>query len=160
MTHAGPTLRTDVLLAIVFRQPEPIGPTSYLQLYRVKTARPMPGSWQPVMGHIEPGETSPDACRRELAEEIGLENPSDLWQLDGVHPFYLASTDTIHLAPAFAVRVPESFAPVLNAEHDASRWVHEDDVAREFVWPFQIAAIREIRDYLLRPTPARDELRL
>ena len=33
---------------------------------------PMRGTWQPVMGHIEPGERARDTAVRELHEELGL----------------------------------------------------------------------------------------
>lgn len=166
----GPSLRTDLVLVVVFRtiyEQDGTQPAraEFLQLLRSTQARSLPGTWHPVMGQIETDETAPQACRRELLEEVGLERAEPLWQLDGVHPFYLASRgpteqDAIYLAPGFATRVGRDWTPTLNEEHDAYRWVSEEEVDRDFVWPFQAEAIREVQQYLLRPTPARELLRL
>ena len=45
---------------------------------RVKA--PVAGSWQPVMGHVEAGETPPEAGMRECVEEIGV-RPTALYPM-------------------------------------------------------------------------------
>lgn len=42
----------------------------YLMLYRNK--EPNKGKWNGVGGKIEPGESPPEACKREIFEETGL----------------------------------------------------------------------------------------
>lgn len=106
------------------------------------------GSWHPVMGHMEPGETAMAAAVREVREEAGLKmsDPAVLgfWGLEQVHPFFLASRNEIHLSPRFAVRVAAEWSPVLNEEHSAWRWVRVPERVHEFVWPGQRGAVREI----------------
>ena len=47
----------------------------------------MPAAWEPVHGHIEPGEEPEDAALRELREETGL--AADRLYIVRVQPFYL-----------------------------------------------------------------------
>lgn len=46
-----------------------------------------PGAWEMVHGKVEPGESLPDAARRELFEETGL-RPEKLLSIT-MHSFYL-----------------------------------------------------------------------
>ncbi len=127
----------------------------------------MRGTWQPVMGHIEAGETAVAAAKREAAEEVGLvmgpaldsasstlvsASPAigsapplllGLWQLEQVHPFFLAASDEIVMSPRFIAEVGQMWKPVLNHEHSEWRWVQEAKVNELFVWPGQRLSISE-----------------
>src|SRR4051812_5160568 len=97
-----PAVRTDIVEVFVFRRLVGHG-VEFLQLRR--TPAPLAGSWQPVMGHVEPGETATAAALRELREETGYAPGSGLlrfWQLELVNTFFLASLDAIMLSPGFA----------------------------------------------------------
>jgi 8-oxo-dGTP pyrophosphatase MutT (NUDIX family) len=124
-----------------------------LQLRRSATARISPLSWHPVLGHIEPGETAVEAICREMEEETSLDREARLgfWQLEQVHPFFVAATNTIYFCPRFAVEVASTWEPRLNEEHDASRWIVLADAAEAFVWPGQRAAITELIAEILDP---------
>lgn len=137
----GPRVRTDIVDVYVARRGA-LG-LEFLQLKRAK--EPLRGSWQPIMGHIESGETAVAAARREMREEVGLEGPAvlGLWQLEQVHPFFLAGSDEIVMSPRFAAEVAMAWRPVLNQEHSEFRWVQESNVGEMFVWPGQRAAIAE-----------------
>jgi dATP pyrophosphohydrolase len=122
----------------------------FLQARRV-TGK-MAGTWQPVMGHSEDGESAVDTALRELAQEtqyrpnIGLIR---MWQLESVNTYFLASEDCVVMAAGFAVQVDVEVPPRLNDEHDAFRWIRRDHVDRVFVWPGQRVAIEQIvRDIL------------
>ena len=56
----------NVVQVIVYRW----APT--LQYLVLKRSEQDGGWWQPVTGHIEPGEDELDALKRELSEEIGI----------------------------------------------------------------------------------------
>ena len=87
------------------------------------------GTWLPVGGEIEPGETPLEAARRELREETGLEGrfPAGLG-VDGTPPGligyeeHLAGSKGLHMNFAFVADVgSRSLAPC--DEWEAARWV-------------------------------------
>lgn len=147
-----PTIRADIVDVYVFRQR---AGTELLQLLRAKDpGHVMSETWHPIMGHIEGSETAVECAKRELREEAGLA-PGDpallgLWALEQVHPFYIARTDTIVLSARFAAMVRPGWEPRLNEEHTASRWVAAAEAERSFMWPGQLAAVREILTSLMR----------
>ncbi len=134
----------DLVDAYVAREREAV---EFLQLRRV--AEPMAGTWQPVMGHIETGEIAVAAVVRELGEEVGL-RPNDAawlgcWQLEEVHPYFVAALDAVVLSPRFAVLVDSAWEPDISGDdaHDAHRWVLASRVEQEFLWPGQWRACAE-----------------
>ena len=155
----GPRIRSDIIDAYIFRRPrfdhaaaEPGGSrggAAAIQLLQLRRAkRPMLNEWHPIMGHIETGETATDCLWREVEEEVGL-RPSDrallsAWQLEQVHPFFLADRNEIVLSPRFAVEVSERWEPTLNHENDAHRWVPYPKADRAFVWPGQRYSLNEL----------------
>ncbi len=135
----------------------------FLQLLR--SGAPLDKTWQPVMGHAITGETSVDCAWREMHEELGL-NRGDpailgMWALEQVHPFYIASIDTVVLSPRFCCEVRSGWVPTLNEEHTAHRWVREQDVDASFMWPGQKAVCREIIREIVRDVSlSREGLRI
>ncbi|MCC7205213.1 MAG: NUDIX domain-containing protein [Phycisphaeraceae bacterium] len=159
---AGPAIRTDIVEVYVFRQLNHGGTAEFLQLHRASGV--MTGSWQPVMGHVEEGETAVRAAARELAEETGWQIGRDtlgFWQLESLNGFFLAEQDEVMLCPGFAVHVPPTATPTPDGAHDGFRWVRRDMTDRAFLWPGQRQAIEQIvRDILPGDSPLRETLRL
>lgn len=154
----GARVRADVVECHVVRVRD--GAAEFLQLLRAR--EPLRETWQPVLGHCEPGEGSVACAVRELREEIGLD-PSDdrvcegLFALEQVRPFYVWAIDAVVLGPRFAAVVRERFRPVLNNEHTAHRWTRGEGL----FWHGQREAAREIELCLLDPaSPAREALRV
>lgn len=154
----GPRLRTDVIDVYVLSRRN--GAIGLLQLRR--TEPPLERTWQPIMGHAEPGESAVHTALRELGEETGL-TPADpaflgFWALEQVHPFFLPELDTIFLSPRFVVEAHADWEPTLCGEHDASRWVRTPE---DFLWPGQQAAVRELLVHIAdTEAPARERLRI
>lgn len=153
---SGPTVRTNIVEVYVFCRHAKDGgegeggrgdELSFLQLRRSRP--PMAGSWQPVMGHIEAGETAVEAGLRELMEETNLSPMSDdvgrcVWQLEAVNTFFLASLDTIFMCPGLAVEVQPDSPVTIDDAHDDFRWIKQDQTEARFLWPGQRTAARQI----------------
>ncbi|MEQ9096261.1 MAG: NUDIX domain-containing protein [Phycisphaerales bacterium] len=141
----------DLVDVYVMRQ---AGDLEFLQLRR--TAEPLSGTWQPVMGHIEQGEDAMQAAVRELGEEVGLVPGDDawlgFWQLEEVHPYFVAALDAVVLSPRFAVLVHAAWQPDISTDHahDAHRWVPACDAEATFLWPGQWRACAEAASLIAR----------
>jgi 8-oxo-dGTP pyrophosphatase MutT (NUDIX family) len=87
------------------------------------------GTWLPVGGELEPGETPFEAARRELREETGLEGtfPAGLG-VDGTPPGLIgyeehpAGSKGLHLNFAFVADVATRALAACD-EWDGARWV-------------------------------------
>jgi dihydroneopterin triphosphate diphosphatase len=135
----------------------------FLQLLRA--GAPLDKTWQPVMGHIHAGERSIDGAWREMDEELGLRRGDPallgMWALEQVHPFYIAAIDSVVMSPRFCCEVRPGWAPTLNDEHTAYRWVSESEIDASFMWPGQKACCREIlREIVQDDSLSRERLRL
>jgi 8-oxo-dGTP diphosphatase len=87
------------------------------------------GTWLPVGGEIEPGETPLEAARRELREETGLEGSFlPALGVDGTPPGFLgyeehlAGAKGLHMNFAFLAEVPTRQLAACE-EWDEARWV-------------------------------------
>ncbi|MFP4144112.1 MAG: NUDIX domain-containing protein [Phycisphaeraceae bacterium] len=132
----------------VFRRPAspPPGEVEILQIRRVPD-EVLGGTWQPVMGHMESGEIAAATALRELREETGFAPGRGLvgfWQLELPNTYFLHSHACFVMSPCFAAEVERSAEPVLDAAHDALRWVPRADAERHFIWPGQRGAVEGI----------------
>lgn len=87
------------------------------------------GTWLPVGGELEPGETPLEAARRELREETGLEGRFErAGEIDGTPPGllvyeeHLAGSKGLHMNFCFVAEV-DTREVVSNGEFGEHRWV-------------------------------------
>ena len=116
-----------------------------LALQRGRETR-CPTAWEPVHGHIEPGETPEQAALREMREEAGLA-PDRLYVVR-VAPFYLRRTRTLQLAVVFAAFVDGDADVTIGEEHQQYEWLSVDDALARFAFPGERASLREIVELL------------
>lgn len=156
----GPPIRSDIVDVYVFRRGA--AGLEFLQMRRCKGR--LAGTWHPVMGHIEPGETAVQTALRELQEETGYAAGTGLlafWHLEKINLYYLAAYESIVASPCFAAEVQPGVEPTLDDSHDAWRWVPRDAADRSFLWTGQRAAIEHlVRDILPADAPASAHLRI
>lgn len=94
------------------------------------------GTWLPIGGELEPGETPLEAAHRELREETGLAGRFRplAGALDGVPPGLLgyeehpAGSKGTHLNFVFVAEVPEGAEVAPNHEFSAWRWVDRSEL--------------------------------
>ena len=116
-----------------------------LALQRGQQAR-CPGAWEPVHGHIDPGEQPEQAAVRELREETGL--VAEHLYIVRVQPFYVRSTRTLQLAVVFAAFVAEPADVVIGTEHVRAEWLTVDDALVRYAFPGERASLREVVELL------------
>ncbi len=116
-----------------------------LALQRAANTR-CPSAWEPVHGHIEPGEEPAKAAVRELREESGL-SAAKLYVVR-VQPFYLQKSNSVHLAIVFAAFVDESASVTIAEEHCGFAWLSVDDALARFAFPAERQSLREVVELL------------
>jgi 8-oxo-dGTP pyrophosphatase MutT (NUDIX family) len=107
-----------------------------------------PGAWEPVHGHIDPGEEPEQAATRELREETGL--VAERLYIVRVQPFYVRATRTLQLAVVFAAFVAEPADVVIGTEHVAAEWLSVDEALARYAFPGERASLREVAELLAR----------
>ena len=102
---------------------------SLAQILLLRRTRPPAGVWCQVAGGIKANETAWQTALREVTEETGL-RLAELLSGDFCEQFYEADKDRIMMLPVFIGVVPPDAEVVLNAEHDAHKWLGYEEADR------------------------------
>jgi len=115
------------------------------------------GFWQPITGSVEPGETSVQACLREVQEETGLVVALDaLTFLEGGLIFELPESDITIRKDLFVARVDAGEMVVLSTEHDDFIWAPATTVAYRLHWPSNLATWSIVFGHLTQKADSQD----
>ena len=131
----------------------------YLLLKRSETETLYPGMWQLVTGSMQEGEHAVQAAQREFKEETGL-TALRFWVVPFVNSFYVATNDTIHNSPFFAVEVDSKDQLRLSHEHQDYAWCALEDADKQLVWPGQRQGLQIVHDYIVGGQEASRHLSL
>lgn len=103
--------------------------------------------WQSIHGKIEPGESAVDTAVREVTDHTGLE-PHRIYSADYINQFYDHKSDTVVLAPSFAVLVGPGDEPTLSPEYGDYAWCDLEETVARLPWSGQRWAARHIFDVI------------
>jgi dATP pyrophosphohydrolase len=92
--------------------------------------------WRMIGGKVKEGEAYWQAALREVEEELGSK-PDRFWTLPSLNQFYEASSDQIHIIPAFAAEYNMEMKPVLDDEHRDFKWISNHEIEKFIHWPEQ-----------------------
>ena len=101
------------------------------------------GSWWPVAGTPEAGESPLETARRELAEETGL-IPNRWFEFGRDIP----NADGVQVLKAYVVWIDQTDIITLNHEHDNYRWMGPDEVI-ESVPEHARVYLEHLRDHFM-----------
>lgn len=88
-----------------------------------RAAGPQKDGWEFPGGKVEPGESAEDACRREIAEELGI-RLTTIWLLDTIEYDY----PDFHLSmDCFVAHLEPGQEPELRV-HEQGRWLAHDEI--------------------------------
>lgn len=88
--------------------------------------------WQPITGGIESGESTEEACLREIKEEIGLLLACS--NLTGLGDFTVKIDENLSIHKNLFLVLTEQKEIQISDEHVGAQWVALDKVSSKLYW--------------------------
>ena len=114
--------------------------------------------WQAVSGGGEDGETPLESAKRELSEEIGLENPSKLFQLSSISSIPVEALrgfiwgKDVFVVPEYTFGLElTSKDLVLSHEHESFEWLSYEEANQRLQFDSNKTALWELNARLTAP---------
>ncbi|MBS4167589.1 NUDIX domain-containing protein [Parachlamydia sp. AcF125] len=112
------------------------------------------GSWQPVTGSIEKGETAWEAALREIQEETQLQ-PDRFYAAEVVEIYYEVYRDAVVTVPVFVafIETPQEVT-ISPAEHDAFLWLPYEEALSYLEFSEQRRVLTHIHENFICRKPS------
>ena len=121
----------DVTAAIIMKQ-------NKVLLMRRAQGHSAAGGWEYPGGKIEPGETGPEAIKRELKEELNIDAEIGIMMAETK---VLSGNEEIHL---MAYQVLSYTGEITLTDHDAMEWVPADQLLKHDQLPSDYEITKQI----------------
>jgi lipoyl(octanoyl) transferase len=134
----------DIVQVALYRQGD--DEPEYLLLKRVPADG---GFWQPVTGHIEPGETQQQALLREVGEETGIVNVLELSDMLHEYSYDLRGEpgrDTVYAAAV----APDSVVQLSPGEHEDYVWLPLEQALERLKYDGNKTSLRKVHQHITK----------
>lgn len=128
---------------------DPPEPMQVLLLKRTEKGE-LAGSFQPVSGKIEEGESICHAFQRQVELKVGAK-PVDLHKLDVVNTFYDEHYDTVMFVPCAAARIELMQVQINPKYHTEARWVTVAEATALLDWSVQRRCVEDLERQVTGP---------
>jgi dihydroneopterin triphosphate diphosphatase len=127
--------------AIVFRKNK--NDYEFLLLKRIPEKG---GFWQPVTGEIEENETTKEAVKREISEEIGTDKILQI--IEDVYHFILEGTgkEEFVFGAEIDSNVKLTFDKNIYQEHEEHKWCSYDEAMQLLKWPGNKEGLKRLNE--------------
>ena len=102
--------------------------------------------WQPITGGIESGESSEEACLREIKEETGLLLACS--NLTNLGDFMVKIDENLSIHKNLFLVLTEQKDIQISDEHVGAQWIALDKVSSQLYWPSNQATFEIITEKL------------
>lgn len=107
------------------------------------------GYWQPITGGINEDEAPRDAISREVSEELNIEAPKKIVDIDYSFSFTLASGKSL-TEYVFGIEITPDQEFNLSKEHTESKWLLYQQASEILEWDTNKKALRHLNEYLIK----------
>lgn len=135
------------------------GPQPEVLLLKRGLLEDYPGTWQPMAGQIEHGDSSRQAVLRHMEQVTQLE-PIALYALNRTRTSFLPRHDAIVHATVFVAFVDPAAQVKMIGRHAEHRWMAVDELDNELLFTVDREALAELRRDILGNLPVKAVLEI